>query len=178
MLFQEIYSTGPAERADGQVVEQEGENVQFFSYEKDEHVIDEDDIHETKFLLRFLATNTDNSQRYLWVNDTGEVRTDGGYTNIACKPQTLDCMFLESCLFALHNIYTQFQEYLFILESKEQNKPHLFICFLTWYSVYLQCESPWFKSEPGYIKDVIKIVQVMCPLPYLALNISMGKLTM
>ncbi|KAL4219343.1 hypothetical protein ACF0H5_021923 [Mactra antiquata] len=79
---QEIYSTGPAENEDGEKVEQETQDVQYHSYTK-EDVDDESDIHEEKFILRFLATNTDSNKRYLWVTDDGEVRTDGGYTNIA-----------------------------------------------------------------------------------------------
>ena len=100
VLLQEIYSTGPAERDDGEIVEQEGESIQYFSYTKEEHSEDEDDIHETKFLLRFLATNTDTAHRYMWVNDTGEVRTDGGYTNIASKKRTSNlCKYLVSSFF-------------------------------------------------------------------------------
>lgn len=78
---QEVYSTGPALNEDGETVEQDGQDtIQYYSYTREE---DEDDLHEEKFVLRFLATNTNSTDRYLWVTDSGEVRTDGGYTNIA-----------------------------------------------------------------------------------------------
>lgn len=77
---QEIYSTGPAESADGALVPQE-DSVQYYSYTKED--IDEGDVQEEKFMLRFLATNTNLENRYLWVTDSGEVRTDGGYGNLA-----------------------------------------------------------------------------------------------
>lgn len=77
----EIYSTGPAETAEGEIVEQDSQEViQYCSYKREE---DESDVHEEKFILRFLATNTNNIHRYMWVTGSGEVRTDGGYTNIA-----------------------------------------------------------------------------------------------
>lgn len=82
---QEVYSTGPAETADGHLVQQDigaEDFIQYFSYSHEDG-IDESDVHETKFLLRFLATNTREMNRYLWVTDEGEVRTDGGYTNLA-----------------------------------------------------------------------------------------------
>jgi hypothetical protein len=80
---QEIYSTGPAETAEGDIVEQDSQEViQYCSYKREE---DESDVHEEKFILRFLATNTNNIHRYMWVTDSGEVRTDGGYTNIASE---------------------------------------------------------------------------------------------
>ncbi|XP_052250933.1 uncharacterized protein LOC127858085 [Dreissena polymorpha] len=89
---QEIYSTGPAvgdnptsadnnnseDSAEGSIID-----VQCFSYTRDINEEDEDDIQEEKFILRFLATNTNEQDRYLWVTDDGEVRTDGGHTNIA-----------------------------------------------------------------------------------------------
>ena len=57
--------------------------IQYCSYTRDDE--DESDVHEEKFILRFLATNTESIDRYLWVTDSGEVRTDGGYTNIASE---------------------------------------------------------------------------------------------
>ena len=82
MVFQqEVYSTGPPDNEDGDFMEVEQETVHTFSYTKNDP--DEDDIHEQTFMLRFLATNTTDSRRYLWVTDTGDVRTDGGYSNLA-----------------------------------------------------------------------------------------------
>ena len=82
---QEVYSTGPPITEDGQQVTTDTETVvQYFSYTK-EDIVDESDIHEEKFMLRFLATNTNDENRYLWVNDDGEVRTDGSYSNLASK---------------------------------------------------------------------------------------------
>ena len=59
--------------------------MQYYSYRKDTDEIDESDVHEEKFVLRFLATNTQNQNRYLWITDDGEVRTDGYYGYLACN---------------------------------------------------------------------------------------------
>jgi len=59
----------------------------------------EDDEHEEKFILRFLATNTTSEDRYLWVTDEGEVRCDGGHANIASRQS-----FFIQTLGALLNI--------------------------------------------------------------------------
>ncbi|WAR31713.1 hypothetical protein MAR_034362 [Mya arenaria] len=86
---QEVYSTGPAIAEDGSEVTQQEEDQDHHKHDQtkttdeDEADIAEDDIHEEKFILRFLATNTSNEDRYLWVTDDGEVRSDGSYTNIA-----------------------------------------------------------------------------------------------
>ena len=133
VLLQEIYSTGPAERDDGEIVEQEGESIQYFSYTKEEHSEDEDDIHETKFLLRFLATNTDTAHRYMWVNDTGEVRTDGGYTNIASKKRTSNlCKYLVSSFFFFFFFFFTFRllsvlrgHSIFFIPTTPANDPRL-----------------------------------------------------
>ena len=68
-----------------QVQETSSETVQYYSYRKEADEIDESDIHEEKFVLRFLATNTQNQNRYLWITDDGEVRTDGYYGYLACN---------------------------------------------------------------------------------------------
>ena len=68
-----------------QVQETSSETVQYYSYRKETDKIDESDVHEEKFVLRFLATNTQNQNRYLWITDDGEVRTDGYYGYLACN---------------------------------------------------------------------------------------------
>lgn len=81
---QESYSTGPPVDETGQLVTDSSlETVQYHSYSKEIDYIDESDVHDEKFILRFLATNTCNENRYLWVTDEGDVRTDGSYSNLA-----------------------------------------------------------------------------------------------
>ena len=68
-----------------QITENTLDTVQYHSYSKEIDYIDESDVHDEKFVLRFLATNTCNENRYLWVTDEGDVRTDGYYGNLASK---------------------------------------------------------------------------------------------
>lgn len=80
----ETYSTGPPIDENGQqITENTLDTVQYHSYSKEIDYIDESDVHDEKFVLRFLATNTCNENRYLWVTDEGDVRTDGYYGNLA-----------------------------------------------------------------------------------------------
>lgn len=82
---QEKYSTGPPVDETGQqiITDNSQETVQYHSYSKGIDFIDESDVHDEKFVLRFLATNLCNENRYLWVTDDGDVRTDGSYSNLA-----------------------------------------------------------------------------------------------
>lgn len=89
---QETYSTGPPVDETGQQIQTDNSivTVQYHSYSKETDFInddddddDESDVHDEKFILRFLATNSCNERRYLWVTDEGEVRTDGSYGNLA-----------------------------------------------------------------------------------------------
>ena len=86
-FIQEKYSTGPPVDETGQqiITDNSQETVQYHSYSKGIDFIDESDVHDEKFVLRFLATNLCNENRYLWVTDDGDVRTDGSYSNLASK---------------------------------------------------------------------------------------------
>lgn len=80
----ETYSTGPPVDESGEeITENSTETVQYHSFTREIDLIDESDVHSKKLMLRFLATNTSNDNRYLWVTDEGDVRTDGSLTNLA-----------------------------------------------------------------------------------------------